>query len=258
MYYEERIFVMGTSDNKSLHEGHRQRLKNKFLENGFQGFEPHNILELLLFYSIPRKDTNEIAHRLLNEFGSLKNVFNANFEDLIKVNGISENSATLIKMLPLIAKEYTDASFKEVPVFDTAQKIGEFFVNKYVGEKNEIVYAMLLSNKFELLSLVKVHEGSVNSAWVSTRKILDAVVKHNAPMLVLAHNHPEGTVCPSMDDINTTASLSSAFETFDIKLVEHFVVAGNEFCPIVRSSTTFNANTPESKSLFKRTANLKY
>ena len=249
---------MSATENKSIHEGHRQRLKNKFLENGFQGFEPHNILELLLFYSIPRKDTNEIAHSLLNEFGSLKNVFNADFNDLIKVNGISENSATLIKMIPQIAKEYADASFKEVPVFDSAQKIGEFFVNKYLGERNEIVYAMLLSNKFELLTVIKVHEGSVNSAWISTRKILDAVVRYNAPMLVLAHNHPEGTVCPSMEDINTTADLSSAFNAFDIKLIEHFIVAGNEFCPIIHNTGSFNAKSTEAKTLFKRTIDLKF
>ena len=108
----------------NVHEGHRQRLKNRFIETGFQGFEPHNILELLLFYSIPRKDTNVIAHNLLNRFGSLKNVFNASFEDLIQVEGIKENSATLIKMVPLIAKEYVDSSLPKNPTFDTANKIG--------------------------------------------------------------------------------------------------------------------------------------
>lgn len=245
-------------ENQSLHDGHRQRLKNKFLENGFQGFEPHNILELLLFYSIPRRDTNEIAHKLLNHFGSLKNVFNASFEDLIQVDGIKENSATLIKMIPLIAREYANDCFKENEVFDTANKIGEYFVNKYIGEKNEVVYAMLLNNKFELLSVVKVHEGSVNSAFVSARKILDSVVKFNAAMIVLAHNHPEGTVCPSMDDINTTADLMSAFNTFNIMLVEHFVIAGNEFCPVIHNTDSLRTRSGSSKSFFKGTIDLKF
>lgn len=249
---------MSATDNKSIHEGHRQRLKDKFLEHGFDGFEPHNILELLLFYSIPRKDTNEIAHDLLNAFGSLKNVFSANFEDLIKVKGITENSATLIKMIPQIAKEYMDDSLREVPLFDNAHKIGKFFVNKYLGEKNEIVYAMLLSNKFELLSVLKVHEGSVNSAQVSTRKILDAVVRHNASMIVLAHNHPDGTVCPSMDDIETTANLMTAFNAFDIKLIEHFIVAGNEYCPIVNDTSSFNRKLDDAKSSLRQTIDLKF
>ena len=94
------------------------------------GFEPHNILELLLFYSIPRRDTNEIAHKLLNHFGSLKAVFNASFDELIQVDGIKENSATLIKMVPMIAREYVSNDLTESSVFDTANKIGEFFINK--------------------------------------------------------------------------------------------------------------------------------
>ena len=245
-------------EKKSIHEGHRQRLKNKFLENGFQGFEPHNILELLLFYSIPRKNTNEIAHRLLNHFGSLKNVFQADFSELLKVDGIKESSATLIKMVPMIAKEYVADSFKEGTVFDTANKIGSFFVNKFLGEKNEIVYAMLLNNKFELLSVVKIHEGSVNSAFVSSRKILDSVVKYNASMLIIAHNHPDGIVCPSMDDINTTADLMTAFNAFGIKLVEHFVIAGNEYCPVIHNTPRLNDIADTANSYFKGIIDLKF
>ena len=249
---------MDTADKKGIHDGHRQRLKNKFLENGFQGFEPHNILELLLFYSIPRKDTNEIAHDLLNQFGSLKNVFNAEFNDLIQVKGITENSATLIKMIPKIAQEYLSDSFKEGIILDTANKIGEYFVSKYVGERNEIVYAMLLSNKFELLTVVKIHEGSVNSALVVPRKILDSVVKYNASMVVIAHNHPEGIVCPSMDDINTTADLMTSLNAFGINLIEHFVVSGNEFCPVIHSTGSLRALLSDKKPSFKATVDLKF
>ena len=246
------------SENKSIHDGHRQRLKNKFLENGFLGFEPHNILELLLFYSIPRRDTNEIAHKLLNHFGSLKAVFNASFDELIQVEGIKENSATLIKMVPMIAREYVVNDLTENAVFDSANKIGEFFINKYLGEKNEIVYAMLLNNKFELLSVVKVHEGSVNSAHVSSRKILDAVVKHNAAMIVLAHNHPDGTVCPSMDDIDTTANLMAAFNSFGISLIEHFIIAGNEFSTVVHNTASIKNRAEQKDSLFKGKIDLKF
>ena len=246
------------AENKGIHDGHRNRLKNKFLQNGFQGFEPHNILELLLFYSIPRKDTNEIAHELINRFGSLKNVFNAEFEDLITVNGISENSATLIKMIPKLAQEYINDSMKVGTIFDTAGKIGEYFVNKYIGEKNELVYAMLLSNKLELLSVIKVHEGSVNSAFVSTRKILDAAIKYNASTIVIAHNHPNGTACPSMDDINTTANLMASFKAFEIEILEHFLIAGNEFCPIIHHTASLSNRNPDKNSSFMSTVDLKF
>lgn len=245
-------------DNKNVHEGHRVRLKNKFLQNGFDGFEHHNILELLLFYSIPRKDTNEIAHELLNHFGSLKNVFNAEFKDLIAVKGISENSATLIKMIPKIAQEYMNDSLKEGNIFDSASKIGRYFVNKYLGEKTEIVYAMLLSNNFELISVVKIHEGSVNSAQIHARKIVDAVIKHNASMVVLAHNHPNGTVCPSHEDINTTADLMSLLKTLDINLIEHFVIAGNEYSTVIYTTGSLNIRGSEKKPTFKATVDLKF
>ncbi len=245
-------------DNKNIHEGHRVRLKNKFLQNGFEGFDPHNILELLLFYSIPRKDTNEIAHDLLNHFGSLKNVFNAEFEDLLTVKGISENSATLIKMIPKIAQEYMTDCLKEGVLFDTADKIGKFFVNKYLGEKNEIVYAMLLSNNFELISVEKIHEGTVNSANIPSRKIVDAVIKHHASMVVLAHNHPNGNVCPSVEDMNTTAELMSLLESLEIKLIEHFIIAGNEYAPVIHNTGSLNIRSCEKKPSFKSSVTLKF
>lgn len=245
-------------DNKNVHEGHRGRLKNKFLQNGFEGFEHHNILELLLFYSIPRKDTNEIAHNLLDHFGSLKNVFNADFDSLLSVKGISENSATLIKMIPKIAQEYMSDCLKEGKIFDSAEKIGEFFVNKYLGEKNEIVYAMLLSNGFELISVVKIHEGTINTANAPSRKIVDAVIKQHASMVVLAHNHPGGNICPSVEDMNTTAELMSLFESLEIKLLEHFIISGNEYSPIIHNTPSLRIRVSEKKPSFKSSVTLKF
>ena len=240
------------ADTKNVHEGHRDRLRNKFLENGFQGFDPHNILELLLFYSIPRKDTNEIAHNLLNHFGSLKYVFEADYNELVKVNGISKNSATLIKMIPKIFQEYMNDCLKENTVFDTADKIGRFFVNKYLGEKIEIVYAMLLNNKFELLDLVKVEEGSVNHANIPSRKIVDAVVRTNAAMVVIAHNHPDGLACPSHDDITATANLMGLFKSLDVHILEHFIIAGTSYFPLVFNTRSLQVHFGDENKLYNQ------
>lgn len=240
------------NDKSSLHEGHRQRLKNKFIEHGFQGFEQHNILELLLFYSIPRKDTNEIAHDLLNTFGSLEGVFNAKFEELIKVEGIKENSATLIKMIPSIAREYLTDSYRDQVVFDDAETIANFLINKYVGETNEIVYAMFLNNKYELLGVEKMHEGSVNSSFISIRKLIDSVLKYNSSLVIIAHNHPDGTICPSMDDIETTTRLIDALNMIDAKLLEHFVIAGDQYCPILNKSKISIGMSNENRRLFRK------
>ncbi|MBQ3018351.1 MAG: RadC family protein [Clostridia bacterium] len=236
----------------NVHEGHRGRLKERFLEQGIDSFEAHNILELLLFYSIPRRDTNEIAHDLLKNFGTLKGVFDADFNDLIKVDGIKENSATLIKLIPAIARAYATDKYSSNFIFDTAEKIGEFFLDKYVGEKNEIIYLLLLNNRYEMLDIVKLHEGSVNSALISPRKIIDLVVKYNASMIVLAHNHPDGNAYPSMDDIETTADLMSTFDSVDVRLLEHYVVSNNDYYTIIHSTDSLKYHSKDNRDFFRR------
>ena len=236
----------------NVHEGHRSRLKARFLEQGIDNFEQHNILELLLFYSIPRKDTNEIAHELLKSFGTLKGVFDADFNDLIKVDGIKENSAALIKLIPAIARAYATDKYSSNYLFDTAEKIGDFFLDKYVGEKNEIIYLLLLNNKYEMLDVVKLHEGSVNSAQISPRKVLDLVVKYNASMIVLAHNHPDGNAYPSMEDIETTSDLMATFNLVDVRLLEHYVVSNNDYYTIIHSTETLMRHSKDNRDFFRR------
>ena len=230
------------------HEGHRQRLKNRFLSSSLESFEPHNILELLLFYSVPRQDTNELAHSLIDRFGSLRGVFDADFNDLIEVKGIKENSATLIKLIPQIAKAYMLDEDLSDCVLDTVDKVGEYLVKLYIGSTKETIYVLLFDPSFKLLNTVKLTEGSINSAAIDPRKIFEEVTKVNASMFVLAHNHPHGHAVPSMEDIETTMMLSSAFEMFSVDLLEHFVVGGDKFFPIIRETRTgINANGPKLK-----------
>jgi DNA repair protein RadC len=239
-------------NNKVSHEGHRQRLKNRFLSDGLDSFETHNILELLLFYSIPQKDTNGIAHALLDTFGSLKGVFEADFEELIKIDGVKENTATLLKLIPEVTRAYFHEEMEEEKIFDTAEKIGKYFISKYIGETNEVVYAMLLNNSYGLLDVIRIHEGSVNSAKVSPRKIVDEVVRHNAAMVVIAHNHPNGLAVPSMEDIDTTSSLFSSLSSLDITLIEHFLVAGREFLPLIHETKSLYMMTKAHKNLYRK------
>ena len=234
------------------HEGHRQRLKNRFLNDGLSGFEKHNILELLLFYSIPQKDTNDIAHELLKTFGSLKGVFEADFSELMKIKGIKENSATLLKLIPEVARQYMLEEVDSERVFDTAEKIGKYFIRKYIGEVNEVVYMMLLDNGYNLLNVVRLHEGSVNSSSISPRQIMTEIIRTNASMVVMAHNHPNGAPVPSMEDMNTTYSLKSTLSTYDVKLIEHILVAGNEYFPIMNETQTMDERSEEHKRIFRR------
>lgn len=230
------------------HEGHRQRLKNRFLASSLESFEPHNVLELLLFYSVPRQDTNELAHSLIDRFGSLRGVFDADFSELIKVKGIKENSATLIKLIPQIARTYMLDEDLSDCVLDTVDKVGEYLVKLYIGSTKETVYILLFDPSFKLLNTVKLSEGNINSTAIDPRKIFEEVTKVNASMFVLAHNHPHGYAVPSMEDIETTMMLSSAFDMFSVDLLEHFIVAGDKFFPIIRETRTgINANGPKLK-----------
>ena len=131
-----------------MHEHHRKRMKERFLREGIENFEPHNVLELLLFYSIPQKDTNEIAHRLINRFGSLSAVFEASFSELIEIDGIKEHSATLIKLIPALAQRYvSEANSFSGSFIPTIEEAGKYFKAKYIGATKEIVYLLLLDNK---------------------------------------------------------------------------------------------------------------
>ncbi len=235
---------------KNLHEGHRNRLKNRFLENGLDKFEPHNILELLLFYSIPRKDTNDVAHELIKKFGSLSAVFDANVEDLIKVNYITENSATLIKLIPALSRAYLVDKTSHTKQFSNVEYIKEFLLSIYHGEKKENVYILFLNNSFDLLGYEKIHEGSVNSSTVDVRKVLEFVFKFNASMIIVAHNHPNGSICPSMEDIQTTGQLMSIFAPFNIPVAEHFVVNEVDCYPIIHNTPSLKVNSEPNKHLF--------
>ena len=240
------------ANEKNLHEGHRGRLKNRFLNNGLESFEDHNILEMLLFYSIPRKDTNDIAHELIHHFGSLKAVFDADFDELIKFKGISENSATLIKMIPAISRAYLTNKSNKKPVLDNVSAIKEFLFHTYFGETKEVVYLILLNNKFELISLERIHEGSVNSAQIELRKLVDLIVKKNASSIILAHNHPDGFPSPSYEDIQTTADLISTLNLIDIQLIEHFVVTENACTPIIHNTPHLREECPANLLIYKK------
>lgn len=217
-----------------MHENHRERVKARFLANGLDSFEEHNKLELLLFYSIPRIDTNETAHRLINKFGSLAGVFDANIEELEAVKGIGHNTAIFIKLMPQLARAYYTSNVDMSARFDNVDKIGRMLINHYLGVTTETVLLTLLDNKFKIIDMIKVHEGSVNSAHVTPRSLIEPAVRRNAAMVVISHNHPGGIAVPSGADMASTANLITAFRVVGITLLEHILVAGNQYTALVR------------------------
>lgn len=210
---------------KNVHAGHRARLRNRFVNNGLDSFEDHNALELLLFYAIPNRDVNDLAHDLINEFGSLSGVFDARFEDLCKVKGISEYSASLIKLLPAMARRYQQNKISEdIPILNEPEKIAEYMQGYYIGINKEIAYLICLDSACRLLKCIKLGEGEVDEVSLSTRSIAEQALKTNAANVILVHNHVSGITAPSPQDLTLTARLVEVMNGIGIKISDHIIM----------------------------------
>ena len=224
----------------SIHDGHRQRLKARFLEQGLDGFTDVQVLELLLFYAIPRRDTNPIAHELLEKFGSLRQVLEAPVQRLTEVEYITENAAALLKLAPAMLRYYQVDKVKEEMPLVTIQACGDYLKHFFLGRKNETVFLLCLDAKCKVLACREVGEGSVNSANVPIRRVVEIALAEGASTVILAHNHPSGIAIPSGEDIATTRRLYAALSTVDVILADHIVVADDDYVSMVQSGYRFD------------------
>jgi len=212
-----------------MHEGHRDRLRERFEKEGLLHFQDHEVLELVLFYAIPRKDTNVIAHELLNTFGSLSGVFEAQTNDLKAVEGIGHHSAVFIKTFLEVMKRYrTDKLKKSVRVI-TMRDAGEYACELLFGAKEEQVWLLCLNMKSETIACDKICDGTLTESAVYPRKIVSTALKHNAAKIILIHNHPGGVVKPSDEDINATMSLIKTVRTLDMDFLDHIITSDNRY-----------------------------
>jgi len=212
-----------------LHEGHRNRVKGRFLSEGLDGFCDYQALELLLFYAIPMRDTNELAHKLINEFGSLHGLLEADPEDICKRSGVSENAAVLITMIPQISRMYLNEKWGEKPLINSSTKSGEYAVSLFIGRTYEAFYVLCLDAQNRVNFSDLVHEGTINEAPVYPRLIVETALRHQANAVVLAHNHPGGSLKPSSADIEVTKKISNALGAISIKVIDHIIVAGDKY-----------------------------
>lgn len=225
---------------KSVHEGHRERLKHRFLAQGLDGFTDVQALELLLFYSISRKDTNPIAHRLIDHFGSLSQVLDAPVEELVKVKGITEHTAVLLHLMNEFARCYLVDRAKREKVLPTIEDCAAYLMPHFYGRKNEMVFLLCLDAKCKVLTHEKVGEGSVNSAGISVRRIVEIALREGASSVVLAHNHPSGVAIPSPEDVQTTRRIAAALQSVEVCLADHIVVAEDDYVSMVQSGYRFD------------------
>ncbi len=213
----------------AVHDGHRARRKRLFRENGLDAFADHEVLELLLFYAIPRADVNPVAHRLIDRFGSLDAVFSAPPEELEAVEGVGENAATLLSlMLPAARRAYMTSQKGGVALGST-ERLGHYFCKLFFGIRQEAFYEVCLDAKGKLLHCYKVADGSVDAVTLNVRCIVENALRCHASAVALAHNHPSGVALPSPDDNATTLMVYDALRTVGIELVDHIIVADDDF-----------------------------
>ena len=217
-----------------VHDGHRARLTARFLEEGLDGFEQHNILELLLFYSVPRRDTNELAHALLDAFGSLSGVLDAPVSELETVPGVGARTAALLHLMPQLARAYLADGARDV-CLDSTEKAGRYLLPRFVGRNEETVFLVCVDGKCRAISTSLLFRGSINAAEVNLRSIVVTALRHNAAGVILAHNHPGGVALPSPEDLSTTARIRDALEPVGVRLMDHIIVADNDFVSLADS-----------------------
>jgi len=215
--------------DKNQHEGHRDRLKNRYLNDGLDNFELHNVLELMLFYAKPQIDTNVLAHTLIETFGSFSGVLDATVGDLVKVKGITMSVALYIKMFVDVYRKYSQDLVTNMKIFDGIEAFGKFLLPQFIGRRNEMVILMCLDGKMKLLATHVIFEGNVNAAQMSIKKVVEYVLRYNAVSVVIAHNHPSGLALPSQKDMQTTHKINTVLNYMGIRLLDHLIFADDDY-----------------------------
>lgn len=221
--------------SQTMHDGHRARLRQRFLQGGLDGFDDLAILEFLLCFAIPRRDTNPIAHALIDRYGSLSAVLEAPAADLQQVEGVGESAAILLTLLPAVARRHMIQRAEIGTVLDTTTKCGEYLLPRFFGERDEVVWILCLDAKLTAVDCRLLARGGFNTVAVSARKVVEAALRCNAASVVLAHNHPGGIAVPSAEDARTTDQLRAALRAVGIELADHVVVAGGDFVSMASS-----------------------
>lgn len=214
---------------ENIHAGHRERVRERFMEEGLDAFEDHEVLELLLYYCVRQRDTNALAHRMLKEYGTLNDLLEAHPRDIARRCKVSLNTATLISLCVPLARRYMKRKWGDRPVLNSSFKAGEYAMSLFAGRIYEAFFAICLDSQNKVNHAALVHEGTINEAPVYPRLIVETALRHKANSVILAHNHPGGSLKPSAADIEVTRKIFAALKAISIHVVDHIIVAGERY-----------------------------
>lgn len=220
---------------KADHSGHRARMKKKLLEQGLDVFEPHEVLEILLYYAIPQRNTNDIAKNLIDRFGSLSAVLDATMEALREA-GLSEHQAMFLKLIPAVSRRYlSDKHDNPDKIFDFTNA-SEYILDRFIGfENQENVLLVLIDAKGKVVYSGIIDKGDVGASTISIRNIVSLALNYSAVYALMAHNHPSGLALPSREDVLVTRELKKALALVNVKLLDHFIVADHDCISLAES-----------------------
>ncbi|MBQ5840475.1 MAG: RadC family protein [Clostridia bacterium] len=246
-----------TGGSEVSHGGHRQRMKERFLKNGLESLNGHEVLELLLYYALPYRDTNDLGHRLEDDFGSLVNVLDASYVDLQQVAGVTPHVATLLTLCGQLAHRYQKERYAVGQLLHNTAALGRFLVPYFAGKKEESVMLVSMDNRGKLLNATRVFEGSVNSAQFNYRVAVQQALRDNATVVALAHNHPNGHATFSDADKNTTRSFAQVLDLLEIRLIDHIVVSGTDYTSMAESGDAASVFSSDRLPPLKAVASVK-
>lgn len=209
-------------------DGHRARLRERFLKSGIDGFSERDCLELLLSYAIPRKDVKPIAVGLLKHFGGLSRVLEADMQELMLINGIAENSASLLMLILPLIRVYQKSKAQETPRLEFLSARKAYARALLMGEAREHFELIALGEKGKLIADKRIASGDDRHAAVFPRLVAGFLLNVGASACVIAHNHPSGSAEPSDDDIRLTESLRQMLKPLSIELVDHIIISAGE------------------------------
>lgn len=218
-----------TAKKENIHKGHRSRVRQKFIaDGGLNNFRDHEILEFLLFYAYPMRDTNEMAHRLISEYGSLYNLFNTPVNNLMDKAGLTENAAVLLSLVRHANKRFLMSEYANA-CLTSSKKAGRYMMSVFNGQNYESFYLICLSLKKKILSVDEIDRGDADSVRMETRRLIEKALLNRAKFVIIGHNHPAGTIKPSTQDTAITKRIKHDFSIIGVTLLDHIVVTVDDY-----------------------------
>ncbi len=215
--------------SKDIAQGHRKRLREKFIKGGLTGFHDYEIIELLLTLGSPRKDCKQQAKEAIKKFKTLRGVLEAPPEELQQIDGIGAHSAFGVKLVQEVAREFLKEKIIDKPIYKSAKEIFDYLYHSMRDLTKEVFKVIYLNSQNQIIDTADLFEGTVNSSSIFPREIIEAAIKYNAVSLIFAHNHPSGNSEPSRSDKELTRDLVYAGSIMRIKVLDHIIIGNNRY-----------------------------